>query len=220
MLRTGAVGATCALMGAGAGIAGSAASTTSSKKSLRPRVAERAFFAGRGLMLKAGPLGAAGPPVHSDTVVPNEKGGFDTVTMDRGSFSSMSGSDLTIAEGTKSATYKTVTFTIPGGATIRRNDASASLSDLKSGDTVVVLQGPGGTVVYANDAQHENSVRVEKVGPGQMPVPGKGPGGQLPVPGKGPGGQLPAPLNGPEVQQEGIVQGGEGSSGATTTSAG
>jgi hypothetical protein len=126
-------------------------------------------------MLKGGPVGdAAGPPVHSDAVVPNEKGGFDTVTMDQGSFSSLSGDQLTITEGTKSATYKTVTLTIPAGATVRRNDAHASLSDLKSGDTVIVLQGPEGTAVDANDAQHQlpMALKVEKrVGTGAVQVP-------------------------------------------------
>jgi hypothetical protein len=74
--------------------------------------------------------------------------------MDRGSFSSVSGDQLTITEGTKSVTYKTVTLTISSGATIRRNGAQAQLSDLKAGDEVNVLQSPKGSVVIAHDAQH------------------------------------------------------------------
>src|SRR5262249_61586357 len=102
-----------------------------------------------------GPLAdAAGPPVHSENVVPNKKGGFDTITMDRGSFSSLSGDKLTITEGTKSATYKTLTLTIPSGASVSRNRETAKLSDLKSGDKVMVAQRPNGTAAAAHDEQH------------------------------------------------------------------
>jgi hypothetical protein len=150
MVRLGAVGVVCAIAGGAAGIAGSSASSPSTAKS-----PEAGAVIGDAPMLhfKLG-LDAAGPPVHSDTVVPNQKGGFDTITMDRGTYSSLSGDQLTITEGTKTATYKTVTLTIPTNATVRRNDAAAHLSDIKSGDTVMVAQSPQGTVVDARDAQH------------------------------------------------------------------
>jgi hypothetical protein len=164
IIRTGAVGAACALAGGAAGIAGSSASPSRTTKA---PFAGRAIFAAPGLIFKGGPLaGAAGPPVHSDTVVPDEQGGFETVSMDRGSFSSLSGDQLTITEGTKTATYKTVTLTIPAGATIRRNEEQAKLSDLKAGDTVLVLQSPKGTVVAAHDAQHEDRLRMKTGMPG------------------------------------------------------
>jgi hypothetical protein len=95
--------------------------------------------------------------------------------MDRGSFSSLSGDQLTITEGTKTATYKTVTLTIPSGATVRRNGEAAKLSDLKSGDTVMVLQSPQGTVVTADDAQHPDvlqlKLRVRQKGEHPLPLP-------------------------------------------------
>ena len=173
MMRTGAVGAISALAGATAGIAGSSAS---SSKPTQTAVASAAIADGPGVRLKFGPLAdAAGPPVHSDAVVPNEKGGFDTVTMDRGSFSSLSGNQLTITEGTKTATYKTVTLTIPSGATVRRNGEAAKLSDLKSGDTVMVMQSPKATVVAANDAQHPDlpqlKLGVSRMGERPFPLP-------------------------------------------------
>ena len=173
MMRTGAVGAICALAGATAGIAGSSAS---SSKPTKTAVAPAAIVDGPGVRFKFGPLAdAAGPPVHSDAVVPNEKGGFDTVTMDRGSFSSLSGNQLTITEGTKTATYKTVTLTIPSGATVRRNGEAAKLSDLKSGDTVMVMQSPKATVVAANDAQHPDLPQlkfgVSRMGERPFPLP-------------------------------------------------
>ena len=175
MMRTGAVGAICALAGATAGIAGSSASSSKpTKTAAAPAAIAAAIADGPGVRLKFGPLAdAAGPPVHSDTVVPNEKGGFDTVTMDRGSFSSLSGDRLTITEGTKTATYKTVTLTIPSSATVRRNGEAAKLSDLKSGDTVMVMQNPKATVVVANDAQHPDLPRLKfRVPPmGDHPVP-------------------------------------------------
>jgi hypothetical protein len=139
-------------------------------------------------------LDASGPPVHADAVVPNEKGGFDTVTMDRGSFSSLSGDQLTITEGTKSATYKTVTLTIPANATVRRNDENAQLSDLKAGDEVIVVQGPSRTLVLAHDAQHPGplalKVRPPLGGGGPPQLRGEGPPPrklQVP-PGEGPSG--------------------------------
>jgi hypothetical protein len=139
-------------------------------------VAPAVIADGPGVRFKFGPLAdAAGPPVHSDTVVPNDKGGFDTVTMDRGSFSSLSGNQLTITEGTKTATYKTVTLTIPSGATVRRNGEAAKLSDLKSGDTVMVMQSPKATVVAANDAQHPDLPQlkfgVSRMGERPFPPP-------------------------------------------------
>ena len=123
------------------------------------------------MVFGTGPLkDAAGPPVHSESVVPNDKGGFDTITMDQGGFASLSGAQLTIMEGTSRATYKKATLTIPSGATVRRNDEKAQLSDLKAGDTVLVAQGPDGTVVDAHDAQHAEGPRLDKAGPGEPPL--------------------------------------------------
>ena len=173
MMRMSAVGAVCALAGATAGIAGSSASSSKPTKTALPWAA---IAGSPGPLLAFGPRAdAAGPPVHSDAVVPNDKGGFDTVTMDRGSFSSLSGDQLTITEGTKTATYKTVTLAIPSGATVRRNGEAAKLSDLKSGDTVMVMQSPKATVVAANDAQHPDLPQlkfgVSRMGERPFPLP-------------------------------------------------
>ena len=175
IVRTAAVGATCALVGGAAGIAGSAASTNNSTKERAAHDAARTGAIKSGMAIGPGfaigiPGDAAGPPVHSESVVPNEKGGFDTVTMDRGTFASLSGEQLTITEGTKSATYKTVTLTIPGDATVYRNGEKAALSDIKSGDTVTVMQSPSGTVVNAFDAEHEPKLQIHKGGEASGPV--------------------------------------------------
>jgi hypothetical protein len=201
--RTAAVGATCALVGTAAGIAGSSASTPR-KPDGQIRHSTATIKPGPGAMIgRPGRFaiavgGAAGPPVHSETVVPNEKGGFDTVTMDRGRFSSLSGEQLTIAEGTKTATYKTVTLTIPSGAKVYRNGETAQLSDIKSGDTVTVVHSPKGTVVNVNDAEHEpkqNHV-FHKAGGRDGPPPPGPPGAAYKIaPGEGP--PPPGPPGGP-----------------------
>jgi hypothetical protein len=92
-----------------------------------------------------------------------------------GSFSSLSGEKLTITEGTKTATYKTLTLTIPSGAAVTRNGEAAKLSDLKSGDMVMVAQSPQGTDVAAHDAQHPDvlqlKLRVPQKGEHRFPLP-------------------------------------------------
>jgi hypothetical protein len=196
-MRTLAIGATCAIAGAGAGIAGSSASTPNPSKEQLKRGGLRAFKAG----IAPGPMlglagDAAGPPVHSESVVPNEKGGFDTVTMDQGAFSSLSGEQLTITEGTKSATYKTVTLSIPSDANVSRNGEKAQLSDIKSGDTVIVVQSPTGTFVNAFDAAHAPQVRVASPGPG-------GPEGMKKLEGSPPPQPAPEGAGAPSAEQSG-----------------
>jgi hypothetical protein len=80
------------------------------------------------------------------------KTGFANVTLDRGFVQSLSGQQLTLREGTKTATYKTVTLTIPADARVRDNGHQATLADVKQGQHVLVLQGPKRTLVVARDA--------------------------------------------------------------------
>ncbi|HEV3229228.1 MAG TPA: hypothetical protein VGY97_07130 [Solirubrobacteraceae bacterium] len=166
--RTAAIASVCAVAGAAAGIAGSAAAPSSHK----------AYTTESGFAVAGPPGGVAirfagsGPPVHSDLVVPNQAGtGFDTITTDDGQFKSVSGDQLTITEGTKTVTYKDVTLTIPAGAKVYRNGSSAHLSDLRSGDEVHVVQGPKGTMVDAADAQHQASGRFGPFSLHKMPPP-------------------------------------------------
>lgn len=86
--------------------------------------------------------------VHGDLVV-HTKAGFVTVTLDRGVVQSVSGQQLTLAEGTKKATYKTLTLSIPASARVRVNRQKATLADVKPGQRVVVLQGLKRTQVIA-----------------------------------------------------------------------
>jgi hypothetical protein len=108
------------------------------------------------------------------SVVPNKQGtGFDTVTEDSGNVQSVSSQQLTLNEGTKSLTYKTVTLTIPAGATVQRDGKSAQLSELQSGDHVTVFENSDGTsTVNAFDSSFKPTGRP---GPGGGPPPGGAP---------------------------------------------
>jgi hypothetical protein len=173
--------AICAFAGALAGIAGSAAAPSKSKtakasksksKSATPSADRRALRAGLGPR-----FGPGGPPVHSESVVPNAAGtGFDTVTMDAGNLESIDGSNLTIKEGTDKATYKTVTVDVGSDPTVVRNHAKATLGDLKTDDNVRVVKGPNGTFVIAETDDFQAQERKDHgAGPGRHrggPPPG------------------------------------------------
>jgi hypothetical protein len=99
------------------------------------------------------PIPFGGPPVHSEMVVPTRSGdGFETLTQDSGKLQSVSGSQLTITEGTETATYKTVTLDVPSDAKVIRNGKQADLSDLQQGDQVHVSQSPQNSFVFAADS--------------------------------------------------------------------
>jgi hypothetical protein len=156
-MRTVGVAALCVALGAAGGIASSGADTSKSKKANSGR-------SGR----PGGPPG--GRAVHEDAVVLNKAGtAFITATEDSGTVVSVSGDQLTIKEGTQSVTYKTLTLTIPNGATIKRNGSTAQLSDLKAGDRVHVTQSSDGTTVFAGDSAHRPK------GPGNGPPGGGAP---------------------------------------------
>src|SRR5436190_12591623 len=97
--RMALVVAVCALVGALAGIAGSAAAPSKSKSSAAAKAKAKKQAAERGFRFRGGPGPRPGPggpkfgvmggpfggPLHAETVVPQPDGsGFDTVTMDAG----------------------------------------------------------------------------------------------------------------------------------------
>ncbi len=134
-----AVGASCvAIGGAASAIATAGAASSSASATSSPGTTARHHHR---LLARA---------VHGDLVVAT-KNGFVNVTFDRGEVKSVSGQQLTLREGTKNATYKIVTLTIPGNARVRDNKQKASLSDLKAGQVAIVVQGPNHTLVAAHD---------------------------------------------------------------------
>ena len=76
--------------------------------------------------------------------------GFANVSFERGKVISVNGQQLTITEETPKATYKTVTVTVPGNAVVRDNRQTASLSEVKAGQRVLVLTAPRRTYVIAH----------------------------------------------------------------------
>jgi hypothetical protein len=171
-LKAAATGAACVVIGAAAGIVGaSAAPTSKSSKSTPPALAQTR---GAGRAFGRRDAGDLGPAVHASIVVLNKAGtGFITATEDSGTVQSVSGDQLIIKEAVGTVVYKTVTLTIPSGATISRNFSTAALSALKSGDRVRIVQSSEGTDVMAVDT----STLPRGAGPGR-PHDGWGPGGR------------------------------------------
>jgi len=129
----------CVAVGAGASvIAGAGAVNSTNASAASP--AHKAHKGGlRRIALHA---------VHGQFVI-HTKAGFRTVTVDRGVVDSVSGQQLKITEGTRQATYKTVTLTIPADARVRDDKQKASLSSVKAGQRVLVVAVPKRTIVIA-----------------------------------------------------------------------
>ena len=173
--RKSVVVASCVALGAIGGIAGSAAAPSKTHKSKASTVRSAGRGYGhRGFDGPGGPGGPGGRAVHEEEVVLNKAGtSFITATEDNGTVKSVAGSDVTITEAANGVTYKDVTITIPDGATIVRDGATAKVSDLQAGDRIHVSQSSDGTFVFAAD-------------PSWRPAWGDGPGGH-----PGPGGPPP-----------------------------
>jgi len=143
-----AVAASCVAVGAaGSAIATAGAASTSSTTSTANGATSAKTARARG----AGVRALERRTVQANLVVAT-KSGFATVTVDRGFVQSVSGHQLTIREGTKKATYKNVTLTIPSTAKVRDNRQSAALSALTAGQRVAVVQAPQHTWVIARNA--------------------------------------------------------------------
>jgi hypothetical protein len=97
---------------------------------------------------RAGGLRRLTRAVQGSAVV-RTRTGFATVTFERGKVDDVSGQRLTITEGTRKASYRTVTVTIPANAVVRDDRHKAALSDVKPGQRVLVLAAPKRTYVIA-----------------------------------------------------------------------
>lgn len=134
------VGAVCAVAGASAGAIATAGAAGTSPTTPTTSTQTAAGHAKRRAL--------AARAVQGELVVAT-KNGFATITLNRGFVQSVSGQQLTIREGTRKATYKTVTLTIPSSAEVRDNGQAASLSKVSAGQRVAVVQGPKQTRVIA-----------------------------------------------------------------------
>jgi hypothetical protein len=148
--RTIGIAVICAAVGAAGGIAGTTAATSTHKH--RSHGSRQTGAARPGRPPFGDHRGFGAPPVHVEAVVLDKAGkSWITVTEDSGTVKSVSGSDVTITEGTADVPYKDVTVTIPDGATVMRNGAKAAVGDLKAGDHVHVASSSDGTFVFAAD---------------------------------------------------------------------
>lgn len=129
----------CIAIGAGIGAIASAGAAPSTTASANTASVARHPRARRPVLARA---------VHGELVLAT-KHGFVTVTFDRGSLQSAQGQQLTLVEGTKNTTQKTVTVTVPANAVVRNNGKQATLADLKPGERVRVVQGLRRTQVVA-----------------------------------------------------------------------
>ena len=137
--------AVCTAVGAGGTMGFTALSSSASPGHHHARAAHGVHHRAARLLARA---------VHADAVVPQRGGTFANVVYDRGTVKSVSGQDLTLTEGPGTATYKTVTITIPADARVRRaRTRHATLTSLQAGDRVRVLQGPKHTLVRAIPAR-------------------------------------------------------------------
>jgi hypothetical protein len=131
------VAITCAVIGAGASAIASAGASTSPTATGKARSA-------RSMGLRRWERRA----VQGELVL-HTKQGFETVTFERGTVESVSGQQLTLAEGTAKASYKTVTLTIPATARVRDNGHTSTLSEVTKGQRVTVITAPKHTFVIA-----------------------------------------------------------------------
>ena len=124
-----AVAVSClAIGGAASAIATAGAATPATSSTSHAAHPRRA---GRAVLTRA---------VHGNLVLATKKG-FVNVTFDRGTVQSVQGQQLTLIEGNRSGTHRTVTLTVPGSAVVRVDGKKASLSDVKAGQRVRVVQG-------------------------------------------------------------------------------
>jgi hypothetical protein len=152
----GSIAAACAAAALTAGIAEGSGTMTQSSTATQPSTTGGAPMPGHDG--HGGPPGGrrpGGDAVHSVDVVLNKaKSAYITQTTDEGTVESVdsSGGSITLLEGTKSLPYKTVTVTIPSGATVTLDGKSSTLSALVAGDRVSVRSSSDGTDVMAMDS--------------------------------------------------------------------
>ena len=148
IVKLGGAVAACAALGAVGAYVGDAASSPSTSSAAAAK-AKQAGPNGRG----RGPFRQLRRAVHADLVVPTKDGKFVNLTVDRGIVQKVEGSSLTLREGTKNATYKTITIDLPSNAVVRVKRKPGKLSDVKAGQHAMVVRGPQRTAVIVRDAK-------------------------------------------------------------------
>lgn len=130
-----------AAIGAAGGYAVSASGASPSTHEPPHATAKKASTARR--------LGRLRRAVSLTAVLPTRGGTFATFTIERGELTGVAGDQLTLREGTRRATFRTVTTTVDAQALVRLSGKPSSLSALAPGERVRIVQGPRRTVVLA-----------------------------------------------------------------------
>ena len=146
--KVGGVVAACAALGAVGAYVGNAASSPSTS-SAAPANAKQAGPNGH----RRGPFGRLRRAVHADLVVATKDGKFVNVTVDRGIVEKVEGNSLTLKEGTKNATYKTMTIDLPSNVVVRVKRKPGKLADVKAGQHAMVVRGPQRTAVIVRNVK-------------------------------------------------------------------
>jgi hypothetical protein len=127
------------------------------------------------------PGGMTGGPgdhaVHSVLVVLDKAGtAYITQTIDSGTLQSIDSSadTITLVEGTKSVTYKTVTVNVPSEATVTLDGKASSFSALTADDRVSVSSSSDGMTVSATDSSFHPQGGPGHAGSGGPPPAGEG----------------------------------------------
>lgn len=144
IVKTGAILLSGAAIGGTVGYAASA-SGASTSHTRGAHAAKAAHAGGGGATAKR--LRRA---VSITAVVPAAHGSFTTVSVERGTLASVSGQTLSLREGTRRSTYKTVAVTLSAKTVVRLAGKPSSLSALTAGDRLTVVQGPRRSTVLAH----------------------------------------------------------------------
>jgi hypothetical protein len=142
-----ALAITCVAVGVGIGAITSAGATTTTTAASSAKAGSAVVRARHGRLRRRGAL--LRRAVQGDLVV-RTASGFGTVSFQRGTVESISGTQLTLTEGTRKALYRSVTVTLPAQAVVRDGGKQASLSSVTPGQRVVVIHAPRRTFVLAH----------------------------------------------------------------------
>jgi hypothetical protein len=138
-IKLGAVALVCVALGVGiSAIASSAASTSTPASPHAGRMQARAR------------IGKLARRTVQGTFIVHSRSGWATVQFARGTVESVSGSQLTLAEGTKTATYKTITLTLPSKVLVRDDGQKSTLSGVSQGQRALVVIAPRRAWVIAH----------------------------------------------------------------------
>jgi hypothetical protein len=147
-----ALAITCVAVGVGIGAITSAGATTTTTAASSAKAGSAVVVPARhGRLRRRGAL--LRRAVQGDVVV-RTASGFGTVSFQRGTVESISGTQLTLTEGTRKASYRSVTVTLPAQAVVRDDGKQASLSSVTPGQRVVVIHAPRRTFVLAHTPVH------------------------------------------------------------------